>query len=155
MSATDTTALTPEELAGKLDALDDETMCFDGEATYALIRDAAHVIRAQKLHTDRVDGKLVEQARQIEAQRAEIERLTKEVQELSAAHYDATEGISATLAEAALADLLRLTGQTDAAKAVAVVATMLAGADNGSYGSVVREYAEGKAALAANAAQAA
>ncbi|KAA0572256.1 hypothetical protein FZ983_32310 [Azospirillum sp. B21] len=217
-TTTATTTATPEELAAKLD----HGAEILGHGTGALMRDSAHVLRAQKLHTDRVDAKLVEQERQIEAQRAEVERLTMAEADrdavLQALGYkpgplgndtrrevilmDATElrpemvkarekavfeessaslyrdmldelerslaaggallkvwaarkeaETRATTAEAALADLIALTGQTDAAKAVAVVATMLAGADHGSYGSVVREYAECKAALAAVTAE--
>lgn len=70
---TPTAALTPEELAAELD----RSAEILGHGTGALMRGAAHMIRAQKLHTDRVDNKLVEQA-------AEIERLTKERDELRA-----------------------------------------------------------------------
>lgn len=77
-----TTIMTPETLVAKLDALDDETVCFDGLATYALIRQAASMIRS--LRQQKEDANLAATGLRIKAvqDRAKIEALTAENQQL-------------------------------------------------------------------------
>lgn len=150
MTAPPPTAVTPEELARTADL----RASLDRAYAIASPTGAANHLAAWANNHGKA---LLDLA---EAQRADIERLKEQNADLEKAALTAYEnGVEHAFeaakeeAEAALADLLRLTGQTDAAKAVAVVATMLAGADHGSYGSVVREYAECKAALAAVTAE--
>lgn len=144
MTAPTTTAATPEELAAQMRSYADNPAACYVPIHQVTLTEWARWIEVQAQHS--------------EAQRAEIERLTADLDYANNDRHDINLSrlewkARATTAEAALADLIALTGQTDAAKAVAVVATMLAGADHGSYGSVVREYAECKAALAAVTAE--
>lgn len=102
---------TAEGVAARLRALDDETMLFDGPATYALIAEAADLIEAQAAGIARL--KLDAIAVQPLYSRRELED-------------------RATKAEAALATLSAIP-----VSAASVVATLLTGADAGSYGAVV------------------